>query len=67
MAENSGCCSNSNCGCRLDVWQTSRKCPNCGKSLCPTGRSRLLELKLNCNHCGYYSPILSQEELHELI
>ena len=67
MSEDSGCCSNSSCGCRLDVFTTSRDCPDCGKRLRLTGRAQILELRLNCQNCGYNSPLLSQEELHELL
>ena len=67
MQENSSGCSDSSCGCRVDVFPTSRECPGCGKRLRLTGRAQLLELRLNCQNCGYNSPLLSQEELHELL
>ena len=66
MAEESGCCSD-NCGCRIDVFPTSRVCPDCGKRLRLTGRAQMLELRRNCQNCGYNSPLLSQEEIGELL
>ena len=67
MPEDSSGCSDSSCGCRTDVFPTSRECPDCGKRLRLAGRAQLLELRLNCPNCGYNSPLLSQEELHELM
>ena len=67
MPEDSSCCADSSCGCRVDVLPTSRECPDCGKKLRLTGRTQLLELRLNCQNCGYNSPLLSQEELRELL
>jgi len=66
MTENTSCCSDSDCGCRVDAYPTSRDCPNCGKRLRLTGRAQRLEFRLSCAHCGYTSPLLSQEELGEL-
>ncbi len=67
MTENTSCCSDSGCGCRLDVYPTSRKCPDCGKRLRLTGRAQQLELRLACQNCGYASHMLSQEEIGELL
>ena len=67
MTEDSSGCSNSSCGCRVDVFPTSRECPGCGKKLRLTGRAQLLELRLSCQHCGYNSSLLSQEEISELL
>ena len=67
MPEDNGCCSDSSCGCRIDIYPTDRKCPLCEKRLRIAGRAQLLELRLNCQSCGYQSPLLSQEELQELL
>ena len=67
MQENRGSCSDSSCGCRVDVFPTSRECPDCGKRLRLAGRAQLAEFRLNCPNCGYNSPQLSQEELQELL
>ena len=67
MPENSGSCSDSSCGCRVDVFPTSKKCPDCGKRLRLTGRAQSLELRLSCQNCGYASPRLSREEICELL
>ena len=67
MTENSGCCSDSNCGCRVDVFPTSKECPSCRKRLRLTGHAQLLEFRLSCPNCGYTSSLLSQEELRELL
>ena len=61
------CCSGGGCGCSLDVFTTSKECPSCGKRLRLTGRAQRLELRLNCQSCGFTGPLLSQEELHELL
>ena len=66
MTEDS-CCSDSSCGCRVDVLPTSRECPRCGKRLRLTGRAQLLEFRLSCQNCGYTSSLISQEELRELL
>jgi len=65
--ENTSCCSDSSCGCRVDVYPTTRECPDCGKRLRLTGRAQLLELRLSCQNCGYASPLLSREEIGELL
>ncbi len=67
MPEDSSGCSDSNCSCRIDAFPTSRACPNCGKRLRLTGRAQLLELRLSCQGCGYSSPLLSQDEIGELL
>ena len=67
MTEDSSCCSDSSCGCRVDNFPTARECPDCGKKLRLTGRAQLLKLRLSCQNCGYNSPLLSLEELHELL
>ncbi|MFC2002045.1 hypothetical protein ACFLUZ_06065 [Chloroflexota bacterium] len=67
MPEDSGCCSDSSCGCRIDIFTTSRECPDCAKRLRLEGRSQLLEFRLACNDCGYHSPRLSPEELQEIL
>ncbi len=67
MPEDSSCCSDSSCGCKLDVFPTLKECPGCGKRLRLTGRARQLQLRLNCQNCGYNSPLLSQEEIRELL
>jgi predicted RNA-binding Zn-ribbon protein involved in translation (DUF1610 family) len=67
MNENANSCSDSSCGCHIDVFPTSRECPGCGKRLRLTGRAQCLELRLNCPNCGYNSPLLSQEEIRELL
>lgn len=67
MTENTSCCSDSSCGCQLDVYTTSRKCPDCGKRLRLTGRAQLVEFRLACQNCGYTSSLLSREELGELL
>jgi ribosomal protein S27AE len=67
MPEDSGYCTGGSCGCRIDVFPTNRECPGCGKRLRLAGRAQTLELRLNCQHCGYNSPRLSQEEIGELL
>jgi hypothetical protein len=67
MTDN-GCCSNgTSCGCRVDVFPTSRDCPDCGKKLRLTGSAQTLQLRLNCRNCGYSSALLSQDELREVL
>jgi len=67
MPEDSGCCSDSSCGCQLDVFPTSEECPDCGKRLRLIGRAQLIKFRLSCQNCGYNSPLLSQEELREVL
>lgn len=67
MPEDSCSCSGSSCGCRVDVFPTSKECPDCGKHLRLIGRAQSLEYRLNCQNCGYNSPLLCQEELHDLL
>lgn len=67
ITENKSCCSESNCGCKTDAYPTAKECPSCGKRLRLTGRAQRLEFRLTCNHCGYASPLLSQEEIGELL
>ena len=67
MIEKEESCSNSTCGCRVEVFTTDRMCPSCGKRLHISGNTQRLELRLNCQSCGYHSPHLSQEELHNLL
>jgi ribosomal protein S27AE len=65
--KNSNCCADGSCGCHIDAYTTSRECPRCGKRLRLTGRAQLLEFRLTCGNCGYAGPLLSKEELGELI
>lgn len=65
--DNTGCCSGGGCGCRLDVYPTSIKCPECGYKLRLVGRAQLAEFRQNCTHCGYTGSRLSQEELGQLL
>ena len=37
MTEDS-CCSDSSCGCRIDVFPTSKECPGCGTNTATRGR-----------------------------
>ena len=67
MNDNKDCCSDSSCGCRLDVYPTTRECPDCGKRLRLTGRAQIPELRLTCQTCGYTSPLLSTEEIGEVL
>ncbi|MFC1942138.1 hypothetical protein ACFLWU_02855 [Chloroflexota bacterium] len=67
MPEDSSCCSDSTCGCSIDIFPTTKDCPTCGKRLRITGHAQRLELRLNCQTCGYVSSLLSREELHELL
>ena len=67
MTENTSCCSDDSCGCQTDVFPTTRKCPECGKKLRMVGRAQMLEFRLSCHNCGYAGPLLSREELGELI
>ena len=67
MTENTSCCSDESCGCRLDVYPTDRKCPECGMRLRLSGHAQNLELRLTCQNCGYASRMLSQEEIGELL
>ena len=45
----------------------AQECPDCGKRLRLTGRTQLLELRLSCHNCSYASPLLSREEIGELL
>jgi predicted RNA-binding Zn-ribbon protein involved in translation (DUF1610 family) len=65
--ENTGCCSGGDCGCRIDAYSTSRECPRCGRRLRLTGRAQLLEYRLTCSECGYAGPLLTPEEIGELL
>lgn len=67
MMGNTGCCSDGSCGCQTDVFPTTRECPECGKKLRLTGRAQLVEFRLSCPNCGYTSPLLSREELGEIL
>jgi len=67
MSENTSCCSDSNCGCHIDVFPTTMTCPDCGKKLRLTGKVQRVELRLSCQNCGYTSHLLSREEISELI
>ena len=65
--ENTSCCTSSSCGCHIDAYTTSRGCPDCGKKLRLTGKAQLFELRLTCVNCGYTGPLLSPQEIAELI
>ncbi|MFC1967105.1 hypothetical protein ACFLV2_00450 [Chloroflexota bacterium] len=69
MKENSGCCSDSggSCGCRIDVFATEKKCHLCGGRLRLAGQAHKLELRLQCQGCGYAGPLLSQKEIDEVL
>lgn len=67
MTENNGCCSDSSCGCRTDVFPTTAPCPDCGKKLRLTGNAQRVELRLSCPSCGHTSRLLSREEIGELL
>jgi hypothetical protein len=67
LTQDSGCCSGSSCGCRIDIYPTDKACPKCGKKLRLNGRAQTLEMRLSCRHCGYSSPLLSTAEISELI
>ena len=67
MLGSTECCPGKNCGCHISVFPTTRECSVCGKRLRLTGRSQLLEFRLTCQNCGYQSPLLSKEELHEVL
>jgi hypothetical protein len=65
--DNTGCCTDSSCGCRIDIYPVSAKCPECGQRLRLIGRAELAEFRPNCPHCGYTGSLSSQEELGELL
>ena len=67
LVPDSGCCSDSSCGCRIDIYPTDKPCPECGKRLRLNGRARTLEMRLSCQHCGYSSPMLSTAEIGEIL
>jgi predicted RNA-binding Zn-ribbon protein involved in translation (DUF1610 family) len=67
MTEDSSSCTDSTCGCRIDVYPTQQPCPDCGQRLRLAGRAQTLHLHLSCQHCGYNSPLLSREEISELL
>ena len=67
MLGDTGCCSDRNCGCQMDVYLTTKECPLCGKRLRLAGKSQLAEFRLACLNCGYQSSLLPQEELRELL
>jgi ribosomal protein S27AE len=61
------CCSDRSCGCQTDIFTTNKVCPECGKRLRLTGRAQLVEFRLACQNCGYASPLLTPEEIGELL
>jgi ribosomal protein S27AE len=65
--ENTDCCADGCCGCHIDAYPTSRECPQCGKRLRLAGRAQLAEFRLNCVSCGYTGPVLSMEEVGDLL
>ncbi|MFC1872420.1 hypothetical protein ACFLYV_01670 [Chloroflexota bacterium] len=60
-------CGSGGCGCHTDVFPTDKKCSVCGGRLRLAGRSQEMEFRLECAGCGFVSPRLSTEELHEVL
>ena len=54
---------------RLDrITPTEGKdCPKCGRAMTIFGNTQKLDFRYSCTGCGYYGPILTQDELHELL
>ncbi len=67
MTQNNQCCSDGNCGCKITIFPTDTRCPDCGRLLHLIGRSELVEFRLTCRHCDYQSSLLSKEELQEVL
>ena len=67
MNQESGNCSDTNCGCHVDIFPTDEKCPRCDGRLRLAGRAQLLEFRLACSKCDYRSTLLSREELHKVV
>jgi len=65
MAEE--CCSGMGCGCSTTSLYVDRECPNCGRKLRVTGNLQQIKLNLTCLDCGYHSPLLSLDEVREVI
>ena len=65
MAEE--CCSGTGCGCNVISLYTDRDCPDCGRRLRVTGSLQQIKLNFTCLDCGYQSPVLSLEEIREVI
>jgi len=65
MAEE--CCSGMGCGCNTTSLYSDKDCPNCGRRLRVTGSLQQIKLNLTCLDCGYLSPLLSLEEVREVI
>ena len=66
-AENTCGCPGGTCGCHIDAYATDRACPECHGKLRVTGQAQRMELRLTCSKCGYASPMLSLEEIGDLI
>ncbi|MFH1169832.1 MAG: hypothetical protein V1691_03960 [Chloroflexota bacterium] len=67
MTGDANCCSDENCGCHLTVYSTDRKCPTCGGRLRLIGRTQQLEFRLACQSCDFHGPMLSREEIQEVL
>jgi len=45
-----------------------RKCPVCrDKKVVLTEQTQMIQYRLVCRNCGYQEPVISVEELHELL
>lgn len=44
-----------------------RDCPACGGPLSIFGNAQRLDYRYSCTACGYFGPLLTQDELHELL
>jgi predicted RNA-binding Zn-ribbon protein involved in translation (DUF1610 family) len=63
-------CSDETCDYSMDFFMHTdeRKCPMCReKKVVLTEQSQMIEYRLVCWSCGYQEPVISVEELHELL
>ena len=67
MKEISRCCSDGGCGCHMDVFTTEKTCHLCGGRLRLAGKADKMEMRLQCQSCGYAGPLLSQRDITEII
>ena len=61
------CCGEPGCNCNVTNIYTDKDCPQCGRKLRIVGSLQTLKLNHSCPGCGYFSPLLSMEELRAII
>jgi predicted RNA-binding Zn-ribbon protein involved in translation (DUF1610 family) len=47
--------------------EARKNCPECGRKMHIFGNAQRLDYKYNCSSCGYYGPMLSKDELHQIL